>query len=106
MPHLTDEERQRTRRWVAQLDADRATLADEVEADVAQYRDMTPEQANRLRIGVVEGSWAMLQSQPDKQKVLDYRDPPAPDFERVWQRLVEQGRALRSTHADKSGRPE
>ena len=46
---LTDEQRERTRRWVAVLDAQRATLRDEVEADLEQYRHLSAEQAARQR---------------------------------------------------------
>jgi len=99
---LTDEERERTRRWVAQLDRDRARLVDEVEADLEQYRAMTPEQLSRARVGVVRAGWKILQSRADRQKVLDHRDPPAPDFERIWKRLVDQGRAQRSARGDQA----
>ncbi len=78
------------------LDNQRATLRDEVEADVAQYRELTEEQARRLRSALVESGWRRLQQRPDKRALLELHDPPAPDFEGIWARLVEQGRALRA----------
>lgn len=99
VPKLTPAQKEATRQWVARLDASRARLVDEVEADLEPYRHLTAEQEARLRVGVVQAAWKMLQDQPDRQAILDYRDPPAPDFERVWRRLVAQGNALREQRA-------
>jgi hypothetical protein len=99
-PRLTRDEKERTRRWVARLDAARASLRDEVEADLEQYRKMTRDEADSLRVGVVRGSWRLLQESPNRQALLDYRDPPAPDFDRIWSRLVAEGRQQRNKNVD------
>jgi hypothetical protein len=100
VPKLTEAQKAQARRWVDLLDKQRSTLRDEVEADLEPYRNLTPEQESRLRIGVVRGAWRLLQERPDKQEILDHRDPPAPDFEKIWRRLVEEGRALREKNGD------
>ena len=102
VPRLTDQERERTRRWVAMRDEERSTLYDEVEADVAQYRQLTPERAAFLRSALVDSGWRRLQARPDKQAVLSLQDPPAADFEQIWARLVKQERAMRARRAHRT----
>lgn len=55
----------------------------EIEADVAPYRGMTPEEHDRLLQAVIR---AATQLRIDHPKEI-VPEPPAPDFAKVWERL-------------------
>lgn len=87
---------ERTRKYVARLDAlNRRPLAERIEDDVAHFRNRSIEAHARITEDLVRGAWKILKTRPDFRKVLDYRDPAAPDFDAVWDRLMKQRRTRR-----------
>jgi hypothetical protein len=93
---MTEAEQERVRRYVARLDEKRRTLESAIEETVVLARGMTPEEHDRDSQSVIEGAWGMLLARPDFEEVLHFVEPPAPDFQRIWKRLVEEGK--RSKH--------
>ncbi len=93
---MTDTERESVRRYVARLDAKRSTLEAEIEDTVALGRDLTDAEHDRDSQAVVRSGWETLESRPDFERMIRWRDPPAPDFERIWRRLVERHREQQS----------
>jgi hypothetical protein len=89
---MTEAEQERVRRYVARLDEKRRTLEGEIEETVALARGMTPEEHDRDSQAVVEGALGVLLARPDLEKVIHFVEPPAPDFQRIWKRLVEEGK--------------
>ena len=87
---MSPEERERTRRYIERLDSQRARLRDEVEADVADYRGLSLQQRGDLIVRLCAGARAILESRPDRDKVLSYQDPPAPDFAEKWKAMRER----------------
>lgn len=85
---------ERTRNYVARLDAlNRRPLAEQLEDEVSAYRALSPKQVGITVAAVCETAWEILRNRPDFQRALSYRDPPAPDFEALWQKLVRRRRA-------------
>lgn len=83
---MTPEERERTRRYIERLARRYRSLRDEVEEDVASTRGLSFEQRAKILEDVTRT--AFLQRQWSGQPIQ--RDPPAPDFERIWKRLHRQ----------------
>ena len=83
----------RTRRYVAQLDARRRTLADEVEDDVAPVRGLTLRDRGEWIASACRSTWDILRSRADGQRMIDHVDPPAPDFAAKWAALMAQQRS-------------
>jgi len=85
---------ERTRRYVARLDAARArSRAEQLEDDVAAYRGLTPAERAHTVESVCRSAWQILKSRPDFKRALEVRDPPAPDFDQVWRGLMARRRA-------------
>ena len=89
---MTAEERERMRRYIARLDRQRATLRDEVEEDVADARQLTARQRGEWIVRLRADARAILLARPDRGKVLDLEEPPAPDFRTKWKALMERYR--------------
>jgi hypothetical protein len=70
------------------LDARYATLAQEVEDDVADYRHLTPEENDAVVLAAGRAALEILRSRPDFEAAMAEVDPPAPDFEALWKRLM------------------
>jgi hypothetical protein len=87
--------RDRTREYVARLDQARATLAAEVEGDVAPVRHLSLEERGEWVARACASAWAILRSRPDAAAVLAWRDRPAPDFEDKWRALTVRFRGRR-----------
>lgn len=88
--------RTRTREYVARLDRARATLRDEVEADVAPVRGLTLAQRGEWVARACASAWAILDARADRAAVLAWREPAAPDFELKWRALMECWRRSQS----------
>jgi hypothetical protein len=82
----------RTRRYLARLDASRRTLAHEVEDDVAPVRALTMQERGEWIASACRSTWDILRSRPDAQRVIDFVDPPAPDFAPKWAALMARQR--------------
>jgi len=83
---------ERTRRWIAALDARRRTLATELEDDVAPVRSLTLEQRGEWVASACRGAWTILRARPDARRAIDVADPPAADFAAKWTALMERHR--------------
>jgi len=83
----------RTRRYVAQLDARRRTLADEVEDDVAPIRALTLRERGEWIASACRSTWDILRARTDAQRVIDHVDPPAPDFAAKWAAMMARRRS-------------
>jgi hypothetical protein len=86
-------DREKWSRYVARLDAARERLVDEVEADVEQYRGLGMQQRGRLVADLADTAWRILQTRPDRDKVLAWQDPMPADFHGIWKRLVARHKA-------------
>ena len=87
---MTDAERERVRRYVARLDAQRQTLETAIESTVALARGLTAAEHDRDSQAVVRSGWETLEARPDFERMIHWSEPQAPDFQRVWRRLVER----------------
>jgi hypothetical protein len=83
---------ERMRRYVAQLDAARRTLADEVEDDVAPVRRLTMRERGEWIASACRSTWDILRSRPDAQQAIAFADAPAPDFAAKWAALMARRR--------------
>ena len=83
----------RTRRWIAQLDARRPSLAAEVEDDVAPVRGLSLRERGEWVASVCRSTWDILRARADARSVIDHVDAPAPDFAVKWAALVERHRS-------------
>jgi hypothetical protein len=97
---MTAGERERTRQYILRLDRARATLAEEVEPDVAPVRNLTLEERGHLVARLCASAWAILRSRGDFPRVLDQRDPPAPDYLEKWRAMNTRLRATTATSGD------
>jgi hypothetical protein len=84
-----------TRTYVARLDQARATLADEVEPDVAPVRHLSLDERGEWVARACASAWAILCARPDAAAVLSRRERPAPDFETKWRALTARFRSQR-----------
>jgi hypothetical protein len=86
----------RTRKYVERLDRLNARpLAEQLEDDVAPYRDLSPAERARTVEAVLRASWQILRSRADFREVIAQRDEPAPDLESIWKRLMDRHREER-----------
>lgn len=85
---MTPDQRERTRQYVARLDAQRATLVDELADEVAQVRGLSMVERGEWVASVCRSAWAILRSRPDGAEIARHRDPPASDYEEIWRRLA------------------
>jgi hypothetical protein len=81
------------RRALARMIAPK-TRREEVEADLEHERDLTPEQKDVRIQHVLRLAWETLRTRHDRDRVIE-PEPPAPDFEAIWRRLVEKHRETR-----------
>jgi len=86
---------ERTRAYVARLDQARATLAAEVEPDVAPVRHLSLAQRGEWVARACASAWAILRARPDAAAVLARRECPAPDFDHKWRILAARFRSQR-----------
>jgi hypothetical protein len=91
---MTSEDRDRVRRYVAQLDRRRATLASALEDEVAPVRELSLAERGVWVASVCRSAWAILRARQDGRDVVERREPPAADFEAVWQQLMARRRAV------------
>ncbi len=96
---VTGDERERVRRYVASRDRERATLAAELEDEIAPVRGLTFEQRGDWIVSVCRSAWAILRSRSDFADIVARPDPPAPDFLDLWRRLMLRQRAMRERPA-------
>jgi hypothetical protein len=68
-------------------------VVEEVERDVAPYRDLSLEERGRILEAVCRDSAAILASRPDRDRVLDQVDPPHPSYRAIIRRLAVNRRA-------------
>ncbi len=92
---MTREDRERVRRYVAQLDRQRATLAAELEAEVVPVRKLSLEERGAWVASASRGAWAVLRSREDLGQILLHPEPPASDLPEIWARLMARQRAAR-----------
>lgn len=85
---MSPEEREKVRRYVARLDRQRATLADELADEVAQVQGLLLAEHGEWIASVCRSAWAILRSRPDLNEVVGRRDPPAPDYHQIWRNLA------------------
>ena len=92
---MSPEEREKVRRYVARLDRQRATLADELADEVAQVQRLSLAERGEWIASVCRSAWAILRSRPDLSEVVGRRDPPAPDYHEIWRNLAARHLAAR-----------
>ncbi len=78
----------RVRRFVDRLDANRRTLAQEVEDDVAPVRSLSLAERGVWVASVCRAAWSILQSRADAAEVVERQESPAPDLAARWQELM------------------
>lgn len=93
---MSPEEREKVRRYVARLDRQRLTLADELADEVAQVQGLSLAERGEWIASVCRSAWAILRSRPDLSEVVGRRDPPAPDYPHIWRTLAARQRQRRS----------
>jgi len=84
---MTAEGRERTRRWIARLDRDRATLLDELEPEIASVRNLRLTEKGRQIASTCASAWAIIRSRDDFPALLDQREEPAPDYPEKWRAM-------------------
>lgn len=77
----------RTRAFVRALDARFATLASEVEEDVADYRGLTPEQNDAVVSSLARSALEILRARADFAEAMAEQEPPAADYDSLMRRL-------------------
>ena len=92
-PRMDEASRARTRRYVGQLDARRRTLAYELEDDIAPVRALTLRERGAWIVSACRSAYAIVRSRPDASRIVQYREPPAPDLPAKWRRLMARQRA-------------
>jgi hypothetical protein len=90
---MTAGEQEHTRQYILRLDRARATLAEEVEPDVAPVRDLSLEERGQLVARLCASAWAILRSRGDFPRQIEHRDPPAPDYPEKWRAMNARFRA-------------
>jgi hypothetical protein len=96
---MNPEDRERVRRYVDRLDRQRATLAEELEEEIASVRGLTLEERGEWVASVCRSAWAILRSRRDLTEVVGCPDPPAPDFDAIWRGLMARRLAARGPRA-------
>lgn len=64
-----------------------ASLADELEEEVSEYRLLTAEQNDKVVAGLARSAIAILRERPDFVIVMEEQESPAPDYQALMQRL-------------------
>ncbi len=90
---MDGDERERVRRYVAQLDRARATLAEELDAELAAVRHLTLAERGCWVASACEAAAAIFRARRHVSPGGDLDEPPAPDFEEKWQALMARYRA-------------
>lgn len=80
-------------RFLDRLDAQRATLRDEVEDDVRFTRDLTPDERGKILESVCRDAMAILQARPDFEQAVRWRDPRSEESMNTWLAAVRKYRA-------------
>ncbi len=76
------------RRYLANLDARRGSLRDEVEDDVAPLRGRSLEERARILESVCRDAWAILRARSDFERAVDFRQARSQEAEETWARLA------------------
>ena len=72
----------RARRFLEHLDAQRKTLRDEVEDDVAGLRGLSLEERGKILESVCRDAMAIIRARPDAEAALQQQDPRSPSHSR------------------------
>ena len=67
---MTDAEREKVRRYVARLDAQRRTLESSIEETVALGRNLSDAERDRDAQAVVRSAWEALESRADFDRMI------------------------------------
>lgn len=100
MAPLSDEEKERVRRFVAKHSLPEREA---VEADVAEYRGKSLEERGRDIESVCRDAAAILSSRPDRDRILMEDDPPHPSYFAIMERLRRQYRERRRAEGTSGG---
>ena len=87
--HVSDA---RARRFLEHLDAQRKTLRDEVEDDVAALRGLSLDERGKILESVCRDAIAIIRARPDAEAALQQQDPRSPESVALWQSLVDKYR--------------
>ncbi len=87
------DDRERNRRYVARLDAARATLADELEPEIEQVRALTLTERGQWVASACAAAAAIVEARRRAGTWHDVDEPPAADFAEKWQVLRARYRA-------------
>ena len=79
-------------RFLQHLEAQRRTLKDEVEADVAPLRELSLAERGRVLESVCRDAMAILRARPDAETALMQQDPRSAESLETWRRLVDRFR--------------
>lgn len=80
------------RAFLARLDAQRRTLREEIEPDVAPLRGLSLEQRGRILESVCRDAMAILRARPDFTTAIERSDPRSEESLKTWQALVDRFR--------------
>lgn len=64
-------------------------------SETLRYRAMTPEERLRVLVQVQEVARRLLENRPDREQILNRREPMSAEAERVWLKLVREARLER-----------
>jgi hypothetical protein len=93
---MRSKDRDAIRAYVARLDHERATLASELEEEIAPVRALSIAERGAWVASVCRSAWAVLRSRQDMHEVLAMREAPAPDFEELWKGLMARRKAAQT----------
>lgn len=96
---MRSKDRDGIRTYVARLDHKRATLASELEDEIAPVRALSFAERGAWVASVCRSAWAILRSRQDMHEVLAIRESPAPDFEEIWGGLMARRKAAHARTA-------
>lgn len=83
---------ERSARFLQHLDAQRRTLKEEVEQDVAPLRGLSLAERGLVVESVCRDAMAILRGRPDFAQALLANDPRSDESERTWRAAVERFR--------------
>lgn len=90
---------ERVRKYVERLDrARRRPLAEQLEDDLAPLRGISFEERARLIKAVCAAASKLIESRPDRDRVLAYQDPLPAESQARWLRLVRETFRRREAH--------
>lgn len=90
---MNADDRERVRQYIAQLDRARATLAEELDAELAPVRHLTLAERGRWVASACEAAATIFRARRSLSPASDLDEPPAPDFQEKWQALMARHRA-------------